>query len=196
MYPSPPPVELLTSRLRLWLTGPEDAREMLRFHDDNRAHLEPWAPPAPTGFYTLEFWQRRMARVRHEYDEDRAARFAIVWRDEPGRIIGTCNLSEIIRGGFHACFLGYSLDQREQGKGAMTEAVAEVVRFGFETMELHRIMANYIPTNERSGKVLKRLGFVVEGYARDYLYIDGAWRDHIMSALTNPAGGPPRLPRS
>jgi len=52
-------------------------------------------------------------------------------------------------------------------------------------MNLHRIMANYVPTNERSASVLKKLGFQVEGYARDYLYLNGKWRDHILTSLTN-----------
>ena len=52
-------------------------------------------------------------------------------------------------------------------------------------------MANYIPHNERSGRLLRRLGFMVEGYARDYLFINGAWRDHILTALTNPNPRPP-----
>lgn len=46
-------------------------------------------------------------------------------------------------------------------------------------------MAAYLPDNERSGKLLKRLGFVVEGYARDYLMIDGQWQDHILTSLIN-----------
>ena len=47
-------------------------------------------------------------------------------------------------------------------------------------------MANYRPENDRSRKLLERLGFVREGLARDYLFIDGAWRDHVLTALTNP----------
>jgi ribosomal-protein-alanine N-acetyltransferase len=46
-------------------------------------------------------------------------------------------------------------------------------------------MANYMPANERSGKLLKRLGFTVEGYARDYLFIAGAWQDHVLTSLAN-----------
>ena len=41
---------------------------------------------------------------------------------------------------------------------------------------------------------LRRLGFVVQGYARDYLHIDGEWRDHILTALTNPNPEDPELP--
>ena len=45
--------------------------------------------------------------------------------------------------------------------------------------------------NERSGSLLRRLGFAVEGYARDLLYLRGAWRDHVMTALLNPRWKPP-----
>jgi len=50
---------------------------------------------------------------------------------------------------------------------------------------IHRIQANYLPINERSGFLLKRLGFVIEGYARDYLFINGKWSDHILTSITN-----------
>lgn len=57
-----------------------------------------------------------------------------------------------------------------------------MVDFAFEALGLHRVMANYQPANERSGRFLRRLGFVPEGYARDYLYINGMWRDHILTS--------------
>jgi ribosomal-protein-alanine N-acetyltransferase len=46
-------------------------------------------------------------------------------------------------------------------------------------------MANYLPTNERSARLLRRLGFVIEGSARDYLFVGGQFRDHVLTALTN-----------
>ena len=46
-------------------------------------------------------------------------------------------------------------------------------------------MANYVPSNRKSASVLARLGFTIEGYAREYLFIDGAWRDHVLTSLTN-----------
>jgi ribosomal-protein-alanine N-acetyltransferase len=47
-------------------------------------------------------------------------------------------------------------------------------------------MANYLPENRRSARVLEKLGFRKEGEAKHYLYIDGKWRDHILTSLTNP----------
>ena len=61
----------------------------------------------------------------------------------------------------------------------------------FDTVGLHRIQANHLPENVRSARLLRRVGFVPEGYARDYLFIDGAWRDHVLTACTNPRPVPP-----
>ncbi len=67
----------------------------------------------------------------------------------------------------------------------MTEAVGRGIDFAFGQMNVHRIMANYVPSNLKSAAVLNRLGFVVEGYARDYLCLNGTWQDHVMTSLTN-----------
>jgi len=69
---------------------------------------------------------------------------------------------------------------------AVLEAAGAVVTYAFETLRLHRLETSYQPTNERSGRVLRKLGFVVEGYARDYLFLNGAWRDGILAARINP----------
>ena len=69
----------------------------------------------------------------------------------------------------------------------MSEGLRAANAFIFATMRLHRIMANFRPENERSRRLLQRLGFVEEGFARNYLFIDGAWRDHVLTALVNPA---------
>ena len=107
-------------------------------------------------------------------------------QDDPsGPFIGAATLSQIYRGPFSACYLGYHLDFGFVGQGLMQEALSAVVRHAFESLRLHRIMANYVPTNRRSASVLSRLGFVIEGYAREYVFIDGAWRDHVLTSLTN-----------
>lgn len=48
---------------------------------------------------------------------------------------------------------------------------------------MHRIMANYMPHNHRSGNLLKKIGFKPEGYAKAYLQINGEWQDYILMSL-------------
>lgn len=179
--------ELSTARLRLWIAGPADAAELLRHHVENREHLARWAPPTPAEVYTMAYWQARTSVNRQDYREGRAVRFAIAWRSEPARIIGTCSFTEIVRGPVQACQLGYGLDDREQGKGVMTEALRSAIGFVLDTLKMHRINASYMQSNLRSGALLARLGFAVEGHARAYLFVDGGWRDHVLAALVNPA---------
>jgi ribosomal-protein-alanine N-acetyltransferase len=54
-------------------------------------------------------------------------------------------------------------------------------------VNLHRLQANHRPENLRSAAVLQRLGFHREGVAPQYLFIDGAWRDHVVNAKINPS---------
>lgn len=188
---------LHTERLLLTLPAPSMAKEHLDFAQDNAAHLGPWEPPLPADYFTLKFWRERLQKNLDELEQGASVRLSIFWKDDPdGVVLGNCNFGTIVWGAFHCATLGYRLDHRVVGQGVMGEALRGAIRYLFEDLGLHRIQANYRPTNERSGNVLRKLGFVVEGYARDYLYIDGAWRDHVLTSLTNPAmtGRPPRLP--
>jgi ribosomal-protein-alanine N-acetyltransferase len=114
----------------------------------------------------------------------------LIFSNEPGAaenaLIGDCHFTNIVRGPFQACSLGYSIDQRHEGRGLMHEALDVAVRFVFESYKLHRVMASYRPENERSGRLLARLGFDYEGLAKAYLKIDGKWADHVMTSRVNP----------
>ncbi|WP_437876954.1 GNAT family N-acetyltransferase [Sorangium sp. So ce513] len=191
------PVCIETPRLRLLIPPPELAGRCLAYFERNRDHLARWDPPRPEGFYTEAFWRERLLRDHDDFAADRALRLALQWRDAPeGEVIGVCNFNQFVRGAFQAATLGYSLDQRAVGSGVMFEALQAAIAYMFDTLGFHRVMANYLPYNERSGRLLRRLGFVVEGYARDYLYIDGAWRDHVLTALTNPRVASPGASRA
>jgi ribosomal-protein-alanine N-acetyltransferase len=96
------------------------------------------------------------------------------------------NVYDVHAGSAHSAMLGYSLDGAYEGRGFAREAVEAVIAYAFGTLNLHRLTANYHPANERSGGLLRRLGFVVEGYARDMTYLRGTWRDHVLTSLTNP----------
>jgi [ribosomal protein S5]-alanine N-acetyltransferase len=68
----------------------------------------------------------------------------------------------------------------------MTAAVRALVPFAFSTLKLHRIEAACIPENAASVRLLEKTGFVREGYAREYLCINGIWQDHLLYAQVRP----------
>lgn len=180
------PLTLLTERLVLTLPGPEAAQRMVAYFEGNRSHLGPWEPPFPPGMFTTSFWERRLVQNQDEYRTGKSMRLALLDRREPqSAILGLANFTQFVRGAFMACTLGYSLDANAEGKGLMYEALTTALRHVFDRLQMHRVQANYMPINERSARLLKRLGFQVEGYARDYIFINGAWRDHILTALVS-----------
>lgn len=159
---------------------------MVAYFEKNRAHLSPWEPPFPGGMFTTSFWERRLLQNRDEYAAGKTMRLALFEKDRSGGpVLGHANFTQFVRGAFMACTLGYSLDEQAQGQGLMYEGLQVALRHVFDELKLHRVQANYMPINERSAKLLRRLGFRVEGYARDYIFINGAWRDHILSSLVN-----------
>lgn len=170
----------------LTLPAPDVARRMVEYATANRDHHAPWSPLLPEEYFTEKYWRERFRSAREEFLHGESLRLVLFRKqDVMGRVLGTCNFTNFIRGPFQACYLGYLLDKDAVGRGLMQEALRAAIRYAFDEMRLHRIMANYMPRNERSANVLRRLGFTVEGYARDYLQIAGRWEDHIMTALTN-----------
>ncbi|MBP4047590.1 GNAT family N-acetyltransferase [Chromobacterium violaceum] len=175
-----------TPRLRLLPARPELAAAALDYHLRNRAHLEPWNPTAGPQFYTEAHWAMQLRQAARSWEEGVSARFLLATPAEPERIIGTVSFSNIVRGVFQACHLGYGIDRAREGQGLMREALQAAIAFAFADLKLHRIQANYQPHNVRSAALLQKLGFAVEGQAKDYLFLDGAWRDHVLTSLTNP----------
>ena len=102
------------------------------------------------------------------------------------------SISRVVRGPFQACTLGFSIARASEGRGRMTTVVSTGVGIMFDDYGLHRIMANHMPHNDRSRRVLERCGFVREGYAKAYLKIAGRWEDHVLTALVNSSLGPER----
>jgi [ribosomal protein S5]-alanine N-acetyltransferase len=175
-----------TPRLMLTVPTPDEAPRLLRYAADNKTHLSPWEPIRPDEYYTLDFWANEAASCIEEFRQGRSLLLVLLDRGDPsGPVHGQCAFSHIVRGPLQAAYLGYSLDYRAVGRGLMSEALTAAIRYAFDELNLHRIMANYMPTNERSGRLLRRLGFTVEGYARDYVLVAGKWQDNILTSLVN-----------
>lgn len=178
-------VALNSERLKVRQIRMQDAQALLDFHLTNKDFLSPFDPPVPESFYTLDYWKDKILHSKQKWLEKEELRL-IIQQEEESDVIGCINFTQIQRGPFHACRLGYKLGERFQGKGYMSEALQRAIEYMFNELNLHRIEANYIPSNRKSKNVLRRLGFVNEGMAKNYLYIDGKWQDHQLTSLTNP----------
>ena len=176
--------QLKSERLSLRLLNEGEEAAAIEYWGRDKDHLMPSGPKWPDDFLSEEFWRLQIARNKREFDADFSVRTFVFEPDDPVPV-GHASLGAILRGPAQFCYLGYGLSSSRQGRGYMTEILPELIKYGFEDLKLHRIMANYMPTNDRSGRLLKRLGFTIEGYARDYLFLNGKWEDHIMTSLTN-----------
>ena len=179
-----------TERLRLKTLDPSFASRLLRYYETNAEFRGPWAPIQPDGFLTLE---RQESILQEEVRQRRIGtqlKAYLFLREDTdlSTIIGFASLSNIVRGAFLSCHLGYEIHGDHANRGYMTEALRAMVdEAAFRTLGLHRVEANVMPRNERSIRVLEKLGFQHEGVARQYLRINGRWEDHIHFVVLNDA---------
>ncbi|GAB3268043.1 GNAT family protein [Chitinimonas naiadis] len=175
---------LSNPQLIVRLGQPEDADALQAFLLANRNAFAPVEPRRPENFYSLEFCLMRLALNRSHYQEGRSVSLLVLEPDNR-TVIGTINFTNLVGYPYHGATLGYSLAQSHWGRGLMQQALQLALDWIFAAHNLHRITANHLPDNERSSRLLAKLGFRREGYAPDYLLIDGVWRDHVLTALTN-----------
>ncbi|WP_179817405.1 GNAT family N-acetyltransferase [Allostreptomyces psammosilenae] len=154
-----------------------DAEELSRAYRRNREHLRPWEPRRGEAFYTPE---GQRARLREQVELAGAGRLVpwVLARD--GVIVGVMTLSNVALGPFRSANLGYWVDAGHVGRGLATAGVRLVCRTADEVLGLHRIEAGTLIENAASQRVLDKCGFERIGVARDYLHIDGRWRDHVL----------------
>ncbi|MCV2402336.1 GNAT family N-acetyltransferase [Marinomonas sp. C2222] len=174
--------KLITPRGVLTILNESQAHLLHEYVNEEKAFLAPWEPFRDEGYYSLGTCLLRVKEMRRDFLEDKAVTFCFLSPDE-SKMLGYTNYSGFVRGVFHACNLGYSLREKEQGKGLMKEALEEGIKYLQQKCHMHRIQASYMPRNEKSASVLNNLGFEKEGRARDYLKINGVWEDHILTSL-------------
>jgi ribosomal-protein-alanine N-acetyltransferase len=182
-----------TKRLTLRLANLHEAQHIIAYYARNEPHLRAWEPERPASFLTLPYWTDRIGTYADQSFAGTSYRFFLFTKSrevarDTGAIVGSVGLTQIERGAFMCGRLGFSIDAACEGQGLMREALSGVVDFAFGELGLHRIEANHQPQNLRSAALLRSLGFDVQGYARDYLFLNGAWRDHVLTARTAPQG--------
>jgi [ribosomal protein S5]-alanine N-acetyltransferase len=174
---------LQTPRTHIRLADTSDAMKLLQYRVENRAHLSPWEPLREAEYYTLTHCVRTIVEGRENAGLDRGYPLVAFDVDEEC-VLATFTFANIVRGAFQACHLGYGVAASMQGRGLMREILEPGIEWAFGKLGLHRVMANYLPRNERSARLLESLGFEREGYAKRYLQIAGVWEDHVLTART------------
>lgn len=167
---------LTTDRLLLRPIVTEDADDIYEYsRNDNVGPNAGWKPHE-----SIEETRLIMEQVFMNQE----AVFGVVLK-ESGKLIGTIGLvKDPKRENDKARMLGYAIGESSWGQGLMTEAVRELLRYGFEELHLDLISAYCYPHNQRSKRVLEKCGFLYEGTLRQCEQLfDGNTYDNECYAL-------------
>lgn len=186
------PREVRTARMVLRALRPSDRAAFIELFDRSEAHLSPWSPaPEDTGRTPGRagldaFFDRSLARSDDAHSTGAAVRLVGFVPD--GRIAGTFNLNNIVRGVGQMADAGWLVSADFAGQGFATEGVAALLALAFEPIStgvgLHRVQAGIMPRNHRSLRVAQKCGMRQEGLAQRYIRIAGVWEDHLLFAKT------------
>jgi ribosomal-protein-alanine N-acetyltransferase len=130
---------------------------------------------APIGFRAMIRQMRREARA------GRALPFVVTY---DGVMVGQVHVTGITWGSAWWASIGYWVSRDHAGRGITPIAVALAMDHCFTAVGLHRIEIAIRPENTASLRVVEKLGIQQVGAAPRYLHIDGAWRDHLLFAVT------------
>jgi ribosomal-protein-alanine N-acetyltransferase len=158
-----------------------DYAEWTALREASRNFLTPWEPTWPSDDLTRGAFRRRLKRYIEDLRTDQAYPF-FIFRADDDVLVGGLTLANIRRGVAQAGSLGYWIGAPFARRGYMNAAVQALLPFAFGAIRLHRLEAACIPTNTASMRLLEKTGFQREGYAREYLCINGTWQDHILYA--------------
>jgi ribosomal-protein-alanine N-acetyltransferase len=169
-----------------------DHPEWAALREKSRSFLEPWEPIWPADDLTRGAFRRRLKRYAEDQRADQAYSF-FIFRSPGDVLIGGVTLSNVRRGVAQASSVGYWMGAPHARHGLMSRALRVLIPFSFINLRLHRLEAACITTNAASIGLLEKSGFQREGYARQYLCINGMWQDHLLYARLK--DDPPHLDR-
>jgi ribosomal-protein-alanine N-acetyltransferase len=177
--------QLHGERVILRAPQPRDYKAWRTLRSQSRNFLKPFEPRWTEADLGRGVFFARLKRGQLEAVQGTDFTFFIFVRQgRKEELVGGITLSNIRRRAAQFGTLGYWMGERWAGKGLMTEAVGALLPYAFETLNLHRVHAAFLPHNMASRRVLEKNGFREEGFAEKYLQIDGRWADHVLFGLT------------
>jgi ribosomal-protein-alanine N-acetyltransferase len=176
------PLRLAGDRVTLRPPDRGDYEEWAGLRARSRAFLTPWEPTWPPDGLSRGAYRARLSRYAEDWRIDQGYNFFIFANDNDA-LTGGVGLSNLRRGVAETASLGYWIGEPFARQRYMSAALPLVLDFAFDRLRLHRVEAACLPTNVPSRALLLRTGFQQEGYARNYLLIDGKWQDHLLFAI-------------
>ena len=178
----PEPAKLITERTILQRPRSQDYHQWAKLRRDSADFLRPFEPAWTPDELSKSAFRSRVRRQEADINSGRGLPWFVFSLEQPDRLMGGLTISNIRRGVAETGTLGYWMGLEFAHQGYMREALLAVCDHVFSVHRLHRIEAATVPENEQSQGLLKRCGFRQEGRARNYLRINGEWRDHILFA--------------
>ena len=175
------PLALHDGELTLRPLRRRDRAAFERLRERNAGWLRPWDASDPEDprrvpdFHTLRRWNQQQARL------GAALPLAITVH---GRLAGQITAGPIQYGAVRSAVLGYWIDRDQAGRGIVPRAAALLIDHLFAELGLHRVEVTVRPENTASLRVVEKLHLRAEGVRRSAIHVDGAWRDHLVFALT------------
>ena len=179
---APPPFRLAGPRVMLRAPERNDWQQWAELRAASKNFLVPWEPTWSDDALSRAAFRRRLARYALEWHSDQGYTF-LLFRAEEEVLLGGISLTNVRRGVAETSSIGYWIGEKFARQGYMTEGLGLALKFAFERLRLHRLEAACLPHNAPSRGVLMKAGFREEGYAREYLCIDGKWQDHVLFGL-------------
>ena len=147
----------------------------------SRAQLEPYEPSWTRDELSRAAFRQRLRHYSREMAQDLGYAF-FIFAAAGDPLLGAVTLSNVRRGVAQTASAGYWIGTPHMGQGRMTAALRLLAPFAFRNLHLHRLEAGCVVDNLASVRVLEKSGFSREGLARQYLRINGGWRDHLLFA--------------
>ena len=148
----------------------------------SKSFLVPWEPSWDASSCSRRAFIRYFKNSNYLANMDRAYSF-LIFKIDDNTLLGGINVGNVRRGVAQSASLGYWVGVNHARNGYMKEALQILIPTLFIDLRLNRLEAATLEENVASRNLLKKIGFKKEGVLRNYLKINGSWRNHVLYGL-------------
>ena len=168
----------INDKLSLKFPKTEEAQEIYEIVDKNREHLRKWLAWVDMTTSASDIEKNITERIER-FEAKKSASFYAYYEGKWIASVGYVSIDNINKLGE----IGYWIDSEYEGRGLMTECVKACIKYGFEDLDLHRIVIRCSENNNKSSAIPERLGFTMDGKLREDHLINGVYENTKVWSL-------------